>query len=107
MEEKLYISVDEAKKQISGYLDRGKEDDLFCEIILDAQAALETRLQRKLSECVDENGELYRDLKRALKIAVSDYYDNRSDIVFTKPYSLGLKASLTAPFIKFRGAGEE
>lgn len=107
MEKKLYISIDEAKKQISGYFDRGKEDDFFREIILEAQAALETRLQRKLSECVDEDGELYLDLKRALKIEVSDYYDNRGDIVFTKPYSLGRKAALTAPFIKFRGAGEE
>lgn len=103
MGEKLYISVEEAKKQISGYVDRSKDDDLFLELILDAQAALETKLQRPLSECVDENGELARDLKRFIKLDVSDSYDNRGDIVFAKPYNLGRKESLATPFIKFKG----
>lgn len=100
----MYVTLEEAKKQIRGFVDYGDEDDVITDCILDAQAALETKLQRPLAECTDERGDLKRDLRRALKIAIGDFYDNRSDITFSKPYDIGLKASLTAPHIKFKGS---
>lgn len=99
---KQYITLEEAKKQISGFVDYGDQDDVITECILDAQAEMETRIQCKLEEYEDENGNIPRNLKRAIKISLSDFYDNRSDIVFAKPYSIGRSLSLSAPFIKFK-----
>ena len=80
--------------QIPGFVDYGEQDEYITGCILDAQAALETRLQSPLSEYEDEQGCIPRDLRR-------------SDIVFSKPYSIGRAAALSAPFIKFRGAEED
>ena len=60
-----------------------------------------------LYQNMDEQGCIPRDLRRSILITISDFYDNRSDIVFSKPYSIGRAAALSAPFIKFRGAEED
>lgn len=104
---KQYITLEETKMQIPGFVDYGEQDEYITGCILDAQAALETRLQSPLSEYEDEQGCIPRDLRRSILITISDFYDNRSDIVFSKPYSIGRAAALSAPFIKFRGAEED
>ena len=104
--EKTYVTLEEAKKQIPGFVDYGDQDEVIEGCILDAQAALETRLQCKLTDYEDD-GRIPRDLKRVILITLSDFYDNRSDIVFSKPYSMGRAAALSAPFIKFKGRKED
>ena len=79
---KQYITLEEAKMQIPGFVDYGEQDEY-------------------ITGCIP------RDLRRSILITISDFYDNRSDIVFSKPYSIGRAAALSAPFIKFRGAEED
>ena len=85
---KQYITLEEAKMQIPGFVDYGEQDEYITGCILDAQAALETRLQSPLSEYEDEQGCIPRDLRRSILITIS-------------------AAALSAPFIKFRGAEED
>lgn len=105
------VSLDEAKRQIPGYVDYGVDDELLTLYINSAQEELENRLQRKLTECcpgypdcLRSDGSLAAPLRHAILIKVATSYDQRAAISFAKPYNTFMIENLITPYIKFKGA---
>lgn len=105
------ISLDEAKKQIPGYVDYGEDDKLLAIYIQSALEELENRLQRKITnrcegypDCLNSTGSLAAPLRHAVLIKIATSYDQRTAISFAKPYNTFMIENLITPYIKFKGA---
>lgn len=101
----LYVTLEEVKKSIPGYVDYGKDDDRLTRLIKAAQSNLEKRLQRSLDDknCLNDEGELDEALRTAIIVKVATLYDTTSEISYARPYNTGIVEDLITPFIKFRG----
>ena len=106
---KMYVTIEEVKKSIPGYVDYGKDDERLTMLLEAAHVQLERRLQRPLSDegCQDEEGRLQAPLRAALIIKTATLYDTPSEISFARPYNTGIVEDLIATFIRFRGGEEE
>lgn len=101
----LYVTLEEVKKSIPGYVDYGKDDDRLTRLIKAAQSNLEKRLQRALTDkdCLSNEGKLDEALRTAIIVKVATLYDTTSEISYARPYNTGIVEDLITPFIKFRG----
>ena len=104
----LYVTLEEVKKSIPGYVDYGKDDERLTRLIKAAQSNLEKRLQRPLSDegCLNKEGTLDEALSTAIIVKVVTMYDTPSEISYARPYNTGIIESLITPFIKFRKGDE-
>lgn len=106
----LYVTIEEVKKSIPGYVDYGKDDDRLTLLLEAAHAQLEKRLQRPLADealAGDSPGTLNAALRAALVIKTATLYDTPSEISFARPYNTGVVEDLITPYIKFRGKENE
>lgn len=102
---KLYVTIEDVKKSIPGYVDYGKDDERLTLLLEAAHTNLERRLQRPLSDTdlVDVEGNLNASLRAALIIKTATLYDTPGEISFARPYNTGVVEDLITPYIKFRG----
>lgn len=105
------VSLEEAKRQIPGYVDYGCDDELLILYIRSALAELENRLQRRFvdsydgyPDCLTDDGFLAPPLHHAVLIKVATSYDQRAAISFSRPYNTFGIENLITPYIKFKGA---
>ena len=84
-----YVTLEEVKRSIPGYVDYGKDDERITRLIKAAQSNLEKRLQRPLSDsgCKDEDGNLDEALRTAIIVKVATMYDTPLDISYARPYN--------------------
>lgn len=104
----LYVTIEDVKKSIPGYVDYGTDDNRLTLLLEAAHVQLEKRLQRPLDdpECQDGNGELNAALRTALIVKTATLYDTPEELSFARPYNTGVVEDLITPFIKFRGGDE-
>ena len=105
------ITLEEAKKQIPGYVDYGEDDDLLMKYIESALEEVENSLQRKFTDrcpgypdCIKSDGSLASPLRHAILIKIATSYDNRTAISFARPYNTSEIEKKITPYIKFKGA---
>ena len=105
----MYVTIEEVKKSIPGYVDYGKDDERLTMLLEAAHVQLEKRLQRPLAdeELAGDDGTLNAALRAALVIKTATLYDTPSEISFARPYNTGVVEDLITPFIKFRGKEDE
>lgn len=103
IEVKLFVTIEEVKGSIPGYVDYGTDDANLKRMIERAHILLEERLQCPLTDYVDEKGNLNAALRDAIIVKVVTRFDTPSELSFSRPYNTGIVEESITPFIKFRG----
>lgn len=80
------LTVVDLKKHLN--IDHNEDDAYITELISVAVDAVESYLNRPISECVDADGNLRPAVKHACRLLVGTYYANRESVVYSAPSEL-------------------
>lgn len=97
---KEYVTIAELKQHMKVEFDY--EDEYIKGLIIPAQLAIESYLNKPLSEYEDTGGAIDRRIWHAIRILVADYYNNRESLVFATPNELPILTILLQPLKSYR-----
>lgn len=80
------LTVDDLKKHLN--IDHNEDDAYISELISVAGDAVETYLNRPISDYTDTEGNVKPAIKHACRLLVGTWYANRESIVFSTPSEL-------------------
>lgn len=92
---KEYVTIAELKQHMK--VDFDYEDEYIKGLIIPAQLAIESYINKPLLDCEDSRGDIDRRIWHAIRIMVSDYYNNRESVVFATPNELPILTILLQP----------
>lgn len=80
------LTTDDLKKHLN--IDHNEDDAYIAELIIIAQDAVETYLNRPIADFMDSKGNLKPAIRHACRLLVGTYYANRESVVFSAPSEL-------------------
>lgn len=83
---RLMLTIDDLKKHLN--IDHNEDDAYIEELILVAKDAVETYINKPLSDCTDAEGNLKPAIRHACRLLVGTWYANRESVVFASPAEL-------------------
>jgi uncharacterized phage protein (predicted DNA packaging) len=100
------LTIDDLKKHLN--IDHNEDDAYIADLISVAEDAVETYLNRPISEFVDTEGKLKPAIRHACRLLVGTYYANRESVVYSTPSELpdGVIA-LLLPLRRFVSSSED
>lgn len=98
----MYVDVKSIKRHLN--MDGFTADDLYlAELEEAAEAAIRHRINRKLSDIADCQGNIPDDLKLCIKFLVATWYANREAIAYGEPRKVPITFDyLLQPYINYR-----
>lgn len=99
------LTVDDLKKHLN--IDHDEDDAYIEDLISVAEDAVETYINRPLSDMVDAEGKLKPAIRHACRLLIGTWYANRESVVFSTPSELpdGVVA-LLLPLRRFVSSSE-
>jgi uncharacterized phage protein (predicted DNA packaging) len=80
------LTIEEIKKHLN--IDHNEDDAYIEELILVAEDAVQSYLNRPLTEMVDSNGNLKPAVRHSCRLLIGTWYANRESVVFSSPSAL-------------------
>ena len=80
------LTVEDLKKHLN--IDHDEDDAYIAELISVAEDAVETYINRPISEFVDVEGKVKPAIRHACRLLVGTYYANRESVVYSTPSEL-------------------
>ena len=80
------MTVEDLKKHLN--IDHDEDDAYIAELISVAEDAVETYINRPISEFVDAEGKVKPAIRHACRLLVGTYYANRESVVYSTPSEL-------------------
>lgn len=101
----MYITIETARKHLNLDSFFIEDDEYILYLIKVAEDAVEKRIGKKLSECIDKNGELENSIKHSILVLISTYYNQREatspSTISDVPYTFDFLASLNQRYTNF------
>lgn len=102
----MYITLTEARKHLNITDEWFKEDDEYIkELIGVAEDAVEKRIGKKLSKCIDNDGGLEASVKHSILVLIATYYNQREatspSTISKVPYTFDFLADLNKRYTNF------
>ena len=82
----IMLTVEDLKKHLN--IDHDEDDVYIQDLISVAEDAVETYLNRPLSDYVDSEGKIKPAIRHACRLLVGTWYANRESVVFSSPSEL-------------------
>lgn len=82
----MILTVEDLKKHLN--IDHDEDDAYIEELIAVAEDAVESYLNKPISECIDAKGQLRPSIRHAARLLIGSWYANRESVVFSTPSEL-------------------
>lgn len=99
----MYINISTAKKHLNIDEWFNEDNDYILNLIKVAEDATEKRIGKKLSECIDNSGELMPSVQQTILLLLGTLYSQREattpNKISTVPYTFDFLASLNQRYV--------